>query len=88
MRESGRSAAAGELAQAGIEVAIVERRVRGGPARHTGGGLHAQTIEVLDQRGIADASTREAVVVLPDEPDQAAARVRRGVWPVHAWNAR
>lgn len=36
---------AGELARAGIEVAIFERRA---------GGLHARTIEVLDQRGIAD----------------------------------
>jgi 2-polyprenyl-6-methoxyphenol hydroxylase-like FAD-dependent oxidoreductase len=45
---------AGELALAGVDVAIVERR----PSRHLAGtragGLHARTIEVLDQRGIAD----------------------------------
>jgi 2-polyprenyl-6-methoxyphenol hydroxylase-like FAD-dependent oxidoreductase len=45
---------AGELALAGIDVAIVERRdgpeLEGSRAR----GLHARTIEVLDQRGIAD----------------------------------
>lgn len=44
---------AGELALAGTDVAIVERR----PGQHlTGsraGGLHARTIEVLEQRGIA-----------------------------------
>jgi 2-polyprenyl-6-methoxyphenol hydroxylase-like FAD-dependent oxidoreductase len=45
---------AGELALAGVDVAIVERRgsqeLDGARAR----GLHARTIEVLDQRGIAD----------------------------------
>jgi 3-(3-hydroxy-phenyl)propionate hydroxylase len=45
---------AGELALAGTDVVIVERRanqdVDGSRAR----GLHARTIEVLDQRGIAD----------------------------------
>ena len=45
---------AGELALADVDVAIVERRASqeldGSRAR----GLHARTIEVLDQRGIAD----------------------------------
>lgn len=45
---------AGELALAGADVVIVERRasqhVDGSRAR----GLNARTIEVLDQRGIAD----------------------------------
>ena len=45
---------AGELALAGVDVAVVERR----PGKELGGqragGLHARTIEVLDQRGIAD----------------------------------
>jgi 3-(3-hydroxy-phenyl)propionate hydroxylase len=45
---------AGELALAGVDVVIVERRagqdLDGSRAR----GLHARTIEVLDQRGIAD----------------------------------
>jgi 2-polyprenyl-6-methoxyphenol hydroxylase-like FAD-dependent oxidoreductase len=45
---------AGELALAGIDVVIVERR----PTQELDGsrsrGLHARTIEVFDQRGIAD----------------------------------
>ncbi|WP_246738817.1 FAD-dependent monooxygenase [Mesorhizobium sp. NZP2234] len=45
---------AGELALAGIDVAIVERRPTQQLAGLRGGGLHARTIEVLDQRGIAD----------------------------------
>jgi 2-polyprenyl-6-methoxyphenol hydroxylase-like FAD-dependent oxidoreductase len=45
---------AGELALAGIDVAIVERRVNQDLAGSRAGGLHARTIEVLDQRGIAD----------------------------------
>src|SRR5687768_13074127 len=43
-----------ELALAGIDVVIVERR----PSQHLpgsrAGGLHARTLEVLDQRGIVD----------------------------------
>jgi 3-(3-hydroxy-phenyl)propionate hydroxylase len=45
---------AGELALAGVDVAIVERRVSQDLAGSRAGGLHARTIEVLDQRGIAD----------------------------------
>jgi 2-polyprenyl-6-methoxyphenol hydroxylase-like FAD-dependent oxidoreductase len=45
---------AGELALAGVEVAIVERRDTQELAGTRAGGLHARTIEVLDQRGIAD----------------------------------
>ncbi len=45
---------AGELALAGIDVAIVERRPNQELAGSRAGGLHARTIEVLDQRGIAD----------------------------------
>ncbi len=45
---------AGELALAGIDVAIVERRVSQELAGSRAGGLHSRTIEVLDQRGIAD----------------------------------
>jgi 2-polyprenyl-6-methoxyphenol hydroxylase-like FAD-dependent oxidoreductase len=45
---------AGELALAGIDVAIVERRASQDLAGVRAGGLHARTIEVLDQRGIAD----------------------------------
>ncbi|KLO33973.1 FAD-dependent monooxygenase [Mycobacterium nebraskense] len=45
---------AGELALAGVDVAIVERRVSQDLIGARAGGLHARTIEVLDQRGIAD----------------------------------
>ncbi|HSK52712.1 MAG TPA: FAD-dependent monooxygenase [Clostridia bacterium] len=45
---------AGELALAGVDVAVVERRPSQDLAGSRAGGLHARTIEVLDQRGIAD----------------------------------
>ncbi len=45
---------AGELALAGVDVAIVERRASQDLAGRRAGGLHSRTIEVLDQRGIAD----------------------------------
>ena len=45
---------AGELALAGVDVVIVERRASQELAGARAGGLHSRTIEVLDQRGIAD----------------------------------
>jgi 3-(3-hydroxy-phenyl)propionate hydroxylase len=45
---------AGELALAGIDVAIVERRANQDVDGSRAGGLHSRTIEVLDQRGIAE----------------------------------
>lgn len=45
---------AGELALAGADVAIVERRPDQQLAGSRAGGLHARSIELLDQRGIAD----------------------------------
>ena len=45
---------AGELALARIDVAVVERRESQDLPGSRAGGLHARTIEVLDQRGIAD----------------------------------
>jgi 2-polyprenyl-6-methoxyphenol hydroxylase-like FAD-dependent oxidoreductase len=45
---------AGELALADVDVAIVERRANQDLPGARAGGLHARTIEVLDQRGIAD----------------------------------
>jgi len=45
---------AGELALAAVDVAIVERRASQDLIGSRAGGLHARTIEVLDQRGIAD----------------------------------
>jgi 2-polyprenyl-6-methoxyphenol hydroxylase-like FAD-dependent oxidoreductase len=45
---------AGELALAGVDVAIVERRASQDLPGSRAGGLHSRTIEVFDQRGIAD----------------------------------
>jgi 2-polyprenyl-6-methoxyphenol hydroxylase-like FAD-dependent oxidoreductase len=45
---------AAELALAKVDVVIVERRAAADPDRALAGGLHARTIEVLDQRGVAD----------------------------------
>jgi 2-polyprenyl-6-methoxyphenol hydroxylase-like FAD-dependent oxidoreductase len=45
---------AAELTLAGIDVAIVERRATQELGGSRSGGLHSRTIEVLDQRGIAD----------------------------------
>jgi 3-(3-hydroxy-phenyl)propionate hydroxylase len=45
---------AAELALAGIDVAVVERRVDQELPGSRAGGLHARTIEVFDQRGVAE----------------------------------
>jgi 2-polyprenyl-6-methoxyphenol hydroxylase-like FAD-dependent oxidoreductase len=45
---------AGELALAGVDAAIVERRTRHDLVGSRAGGMTPRTIEVLDQRGIAD----------------------------------
>jgi 2-polyprenyl-6-methoxyphenol hydroxylase-like FAD-dependent oxidoreductase len=45
---------AGELALAGVDVAIVERRPDQDLPGSRAGGLQSRTIEILDQRGIAD----------------------------------
>jgi 2-polyprenyl-6-methoxyphenol hydroxylase-like FAD-dependent oxidoreductase len=53
---------AGELALAGVDVAIVERRASQDLAGSRAGGLHSRMIEVLDQRGIADRFLSEGQV--------------------------
>ncbi|MDP9386924.1 MAG: FAD-dependent monooxygenase [Actinomycetota bacterium] len=45
---------AGELALAGVDVVVVERRASQDLDGSRAGGLHSRTIEVLDQRGIAE----------------------------------
>src|SRR3982075_1184942 len=45
---------AGELALAGVDVAIGERRASQDLPGSRAGGLQSRTIEILDQRGIAD----------------------------------
>ena len=50
---------AGELALAGVDVAIVERRASQDLVGRRAGGLLSRTIEILDQRGIADRFVSE-----------------------------
>jgi len=53
---------AGELALAGVDVVVVERRPSQDLPGSRAGGLHSRTIEVLDQRGIADRFLAEGQV--------------------------
>jgi 2-polyprenyl-6-methoxyphenol hydroxylase-like FAD-dependent oxidoreductase len=53
---------AAELALAGVDVAIVERRASQDLPGSRAGGLHSRTIEVLDQRGVADRFLSEGQV--------------------------
>jgi 3-(3-hydroxy-phenyl)propionate hydroxylase len=52
----------GELALAGVDVVIVERRASHDLAGSRAGGLHSRTIEVLDQRGIAERFLSQGTV--------------------------
>ena len=54
---------AGELALAGVDVAIVERRASQELDGSRSRGLYARTIEVLDQRGIADRFVSQGQVL-------------------------
>jgi 2-polyprenyl-6-methoxyphenol hydroxylase-like FAD-dependent oxidoreductase len=53
---------AAELALAKVDVAVVERRSNHVLAGSRAGGLHSRTIEVLDQRGVADRFLSEGQV--------------------------
>src|SRR4051812_8999263 len=53
---------AAELALAKVDVAIVERRAGQELAGSRAGGLHARSIEIFDQRGIADRFLSEGQV--------------------------
>ena len=54
---------AGELALAGVDVAIVERRASQDLPGLRAAGLHPRTIEALDQRGIADRFLSEGKAI-------------------------
>ena len=54
---------AGELALAGVDVVVVERRTTQEVDGSRAGGLHSRTIEVLDQRGIAERFLSAGYVV-------------------------
>ena len=53
---------AGELALAGVDVVVVERRPSQDVIGSRAGGLHSRTIEILDQRGIADRFLSQGTV--------------------------
>src|SRR6202453_1062004 len=53
---------AGELALAGVDVAIVERRSNQELAGSRAGGLSSRTLEILDQRGIVDRFLAEGQI--------------------------
>src|SRR6266478_384546 len=53
---------AGELALAGVDVAVVERRPTQDLPGSRAGGLSSRTIEILDQRGVADRFLAEGQV--------------------------
>src|SRR4051794_13936099 len=64
---------AAELALAGIDAAIVERRATQALDGSRAGGLHSRTIEVLDQRGVAErflsaGHTAQVVADISDFP--------------------
>ena len=54
---------AGELALAGVDVTVLERRPTPELVGSRAGGFHSRTIELLDQRGIADRFLAEGQVV-------------------------
>ena len=54
---------AAELALANVDVAIVERRMNQDVAGARAGGLHSRTIEVLDQRGVAERFLSQGTVM-------------------------
>ncbi|HVN51214.1 MAG TPA: FAD-dependent monooxygenase [Acidimicrobiales bacterium] len=54
---------AAELTLAGVDVVVVERRADQELESSRAGGLHARTIEVLDQRGVAERFLAEGQVM-------------------------
>ena len=54
---------AGELALAGVDVEIIERRTTSDLSALVLAGFHSRTIEILDQRGIADRFLAEGRTV-------------------------
>lgn len=53
---------AAELALAGIDVAVLERRADQALIGARAGGLHSRTIEILDQRGVAERFIQQGQV--------------------------
>lgn len=59
---------AGERALSRVDVAVVERRPNQDLAGSRAGGLHSRTLEVLDQRGIADRFLSQGNRLTPHFP--------------------
>jgi 2-polyprenyl-6-methoxyphenol hydroxylase-like FAD-dependent oxidoreductase len=53
---------AAELALADVDVAVIERRADQNLVGTRAGGLHARSIEIFDQRGVADRFLREGQI--------------------------
>lgn len=82
---------AGELATAGIDVAVVERRTNQEVEGSRAGGLHPRSIEVLDQRGIAERfvakGTKHSVVLFAGTVLDASDRPTRHNYTLALWQA-
>ncbi|MFC2249035.1 FAD-dependent monooxygenase [Labrys portucalensis] len=83
---------AGELALAGVDVAIVERRLNQDVEGSRASGLHPRSIEVLDQRGIADRfvaqGEKHRVVPFAGTVLDASDRATRHNYTLALWQAK
>ena len=76
---------AGELALAGVDVSIVERRPTPELLGSRAGGFHSRTIEIFDQRGIADRFLAEGQIVADGEIRHDGAGHQRLSDPASVW---
>ncbi|MDR7298318.1 2-polyprenyl-6-methoxyphenol hydroxylase-like FAD-dependent oxidoreductase [Pelomonas aquatica] len=83
---------AAELALAGVDVAIVEKRVNQDVAGSRASGLHPRSIEVLDQRGVADRfiaqGTQHHAVMFAGAALDASDRPSRHNYTLGLWQAK
>ncbi|MGJ7042392.1 2-polyprenyl-6-methoxyphenol hydroxylase-like FAD-dependent oxidoreductase [Shinella sp. BE166] len=83
---------AGELALAGVDVAIVERRMNQDVEGSRASGLHPRSIELLDQRGIADRflsqGEKHRVVLFAGAVLDASDRSTRHNYTLALWQAK
>lgn len=83
---------AGELALAGIDVAIVERRMNQEVEGSRASGLHPRSIEILDQRGIAERfvanGEKHHVVLFTGTVLDASDRPTRHNYTLALWQAK
>jgi 2-polyprenyl-6-methoxyphenol hydroxylase-like FAD-dependent oxidoreductase len=83
---------AGELALAGVDVAIVEKRLDQEVAGSRASGLHPRSLELLDQRGIADRfiaqGTKHYAVMFAGAVLDARDRPTRHNYSLGLWQAK